>query len=198
MPKIIPVLNLSQGQVAWALSLGQIPSKQTVDQLRYLRQVGIPFSEQELGVGRGNRMRYGYVHLVECGLALYATRRGMTPREMEKYLISQRSYLREMFQNAFLQQPDDALTAEWVKSRGRIRIMPGNDINLRMHNRYSNSPGKIEMVSMEEALREGVSPGALIERFSDDEAYLLVPVSQLVLEWMAWALEAPEFRTGPK
>ena len=43
--------SLTLGQVAWALARGQRPSDQLIDQLRYLRQLGVPFSKAELGAG---------------------------------------------------------------------------------------------------------------------------------------------------
>ena len=55
----VPRLNLTHGQVAWAICAGQPPDKVTVDRLRYLRQLNIPFSEDEVGVGRGNRLSFG-------------------------------------------------------------------------------------------------------------------------------------------
>jgi len=36
-----------------------------------------------------------------------------------------------------------------------------------------------------------------VEQF-DDDTLALVPLSRLVLEWTAWALEAPEIKPGPK
>jgi hypothetical protein len=197
MPKPIPVLQLTQGQVAWTLSLGQPPSKQTIDQLRYLRQIGVPFSEAELGGGRGYHVQYGYVHLVECGLALYAIRRGMVPREAAEYLISQRQTLRPLYRRAFRELPENALSGEWVKSRGKQGAILASSYDLRMHNRYSQTPGKIE-VEMLPNPQTGALPGDMVERFPDSESRLLVPLSRLVLEWTAWALEAPELKRGPK
>lgn len=198
MSNTLPVLSLSQGQLAWALSLGQMPSKRTVDQLRYLRTVGVPYSMARPGTGRGNRVRYGFEQLIECGLALYAIRRGMVPREAGHYLTTQREFLHELFRQALLEQPESALHANWGKSRGRIIPILGKSHELRMHNRYSDSPGSIEEVGMEEVLRQGAAPGGQIERYADGESYLLIPLTRLVLEWTAWALEAPEFKNGPQ
>jgi hypothetical protein len=42
---IVPTkLNLTHGQVAWALARGAPPAALLLDQLRYLRQLGVPFS----------------------------------------------------------------------------------------------------------------------------------------------------------
>jgi hypothetical protein len=43
--------------------------------IRYLRQLGVPHSEEAVGAGRGNRIFYGFEELIECGVALYAIRR---------------------------------------------------------------------------------------------------------------------------
>jgi hypothetical protein len=53
--------QLDAWTVAWALARGQPPSDQLIDQLRYLRQLGVPFSKAELGAGSGNRIRYGLI-----------------------------------------------------------------------------------------------------------------------------------------
>ena len=179
------------------MSLGQPPSAQTIDQLRYLRHIGVPFSEAEQGGGRGYHLHYGYVHLVECGLALFAIRRGMVPREAAKYLISGRKSLRPLYRKAFRELPDNALGWDWVKSEGARGAILGSGYDLRMHNRYSQTPGKIEVVILPDP-KTGAWPGDLRERFADDEFLLLVPLSRLVLEWTAWALEAPELKRGPK
>jgi len=36
-------LSLTHGQVAWALARGEPPAALLIDQLRYLRQLGVPF-----------------------------------------------------------------------------------------------------------------------------------------------------------
>ena len=77
----VPRLNLTHGQVAWAICAGQPPDKVTVDRLRYLRQLNIPFSEDEVGVGRGNRLSFGFDHLIECAIAIWSMRRGTKPAE---------------------------------------------------------------------------------------------------------------------
>src|SRR4051794_38383229 len=92
----VPRLSLSHGQVAWALARGMPPSRQLLDQLRYLRQLGVPFRESELGTGRGYRVRYGFDQLIELGVALFGLRRGMTPREVADLLVGNRARLRRI------------------------------------------------------------------------------------------------------
>ena len=80
--KFIPHLDLAIGQVAWILSFGKTATNQTLDQLRYLRSVGIPFTKEELGGGRGNRLRYSYYHLIETGVALFSMNLNIKPRNI--------------------------------------------------------------------------------------------------------------------
>src|SRR5689334_25033847 len=97
MPQYLPHLSLSQGQVAWVLSLGQPPGKLLIDQMRYLRTLGVPFSAKELGAGRGNWLRSDYYQLVETGAAIAAIRRGMRPAEAAKVLVDNRSEIRALY-----------------------------------------------------------------------------------------------------
>src|SRR5271165_1549939 len=109
MPTPLPRFRLSHGQVAWAVALGQAPDEKTLEQLRYFRLLGVPFEPSELGSGRGNRVRYGYDHLIEVGVALFGIRRGMRPREAAEMLISQRKRLRRAYRKAYRDQPPGAL-----------------------------------------------------------------------------------------
>jgi hypothetical protein len=193
----LPDLHLTHGQVAWALSGGQPPTNQTLDQLRYLRQLGIPFTKEELGVGRGNRITYTYDHLIECGVALAGLRRGLRFREVAKILIEHRDHLRKTYRRAFEEQPPLALNAEWVKSRGKIRSLLENEIFLRLHDRFSEKPGEYEIVCPQEPGAESMI-GDIVERYPGGEIRPMLPLTHLVLELVAWALEAPIIKSGPK
>src|SRR5258707_410399 len=115
-----PSINLSHGQVLWTLSRGILPDSRLVDQVRYLRLLGVPFRKAELGKGRGNRLLYRYEHLIELGVGVWALERGMKPQEVAKSLIGQRKFLRQLYVRTFLEQPEQAIEAKWVKSRGRV------------------------------------------------------------------------------
>src|ERR1700751_5249669 len=109
-------LSLTHGQVAWALARGQQPSDQLIDQLRYLRQLGVPFSKAELGGGSGNRVRYGFDHLIELGVAVFGLERGMRPRDIARILVDHRVELRRCYRDTLATLPESAFNAEWVKS----------------------------------------------------------------------------------
>src|SRR6201984_2193537 len=107
-------LSLTHGQVAWALARGQPPSDQLIDQLRYLRQLGVPFSTAELGAGSGNRIRYRFDHLIELGVAVFGLERGMRPREIARILVDHRAELRRCYRDTVAALPECACEAEWV------------------------------------------------------------------------------------
>jgi hypothetical protein len=189
MPEI-PRFRLTHGQVAWAICQGQKPDAQTIDALRYLRQLGVPFAENERGVGRGNRQTYTFDHLVECTVAIFSIRHGMKPRDCAGYLTSERSTLRKLYRKGFRACPETALTEDWVKSRGRIRTMFTEEQFIRLHERQAFAGGKIEMMTLDEAISYNAAIGDLVERYPN-RVYPLVPLKRVMLEAVAWALEAP-------
>jgi hypothetical protein len=107
---------LTHGQVAWAISNGMPPSRHRLDELRYLRQLGIPFVKAELGGGRGNPLRYDYDHLIETGVAHFGMNRGLRPRELT-ILVEDRNSLRPMYRRAFREQPETAIESDWPVAR---------------------------------------------------------------------------------
>jgi len=196
MPRAVPDLSLSHGQVLWALARGRHPEPTMADQVRYLRQLGVPFRPAELGRGRGNRLRYRYAHLIELGVALFALRRGLKPREIATLLVGKRKRLREIYRKAWCDQPEAAVASEWAKSRGRIVPVLANELFLRLHDRYSAAPGTIELLGQDQ-IRDLSQLVALVEIYPGEEARTLLPLTRLALELVAWAQEAPELRTGP-
>jgi hypothetical protein len=150
MPTPLPKFNLTHRQVAWAISLGRPPDQKLLDQIRYLRQLGIPFDDRELGTGRGNRVRYKFDHLIELGLGVAALRRSMTPKEIAAFLVGKRKELRQLYRHAYRQQPAGAFDADWVKDQGRSVPVLRPETFLRLHDRFSASPGKIERITQDE------------------------------------------------
>ena len=189
-------LSLTHGQVAWALARGQQPTAMLTDQLRYLRQLGVPFSRHELGGGRGNRIRYGFDHLIELGVALFGLQRGMTPRAVAGILVEHRAELRRCYRDILAALPASAFEAEWVKSRGAV-VPIMNETFLRLHDRYSERPGSCELVPG--GSFDLLSQLATVtERYPGDELRTLLPLTRLVIELVAWAREAPEIKPGRK
>ena len=190
-----PHLHLTHGQVAWSLCGGQIPDQRTLDLLRYLRKLGIPFTEEEQGIGHGNRLTYKFDHLIECAVALYAIRRGMKPRHAAPYLESNRKELRKTYRRHFTNMADDALEAPWVKSHGKVKVVDSNEEFIRLHERYSDTSGKVEMMTMDEVVTFNANMADLAERYAD-VVYPLVPIRRVMTEAVAWARVAPVTRPG--
>jgi hypothetical protein len=189
-------LSLTHGQVAWALARGQPPSEQLIDQLRYLRQLGVPFSKAELGPGSGNRIRYGFDQLIELGVAVFGLERGMRPREVAKILVDHRAEFRRFYRDTVAALPESAFTAEWVKSRGAmVPIM--NETFVRLHDRYSERPGSFELVPGD-SFDVSRQFATVTERYPGSNFKTLLPITRLVLELVAWAREAPEIKPGRK
>lgn len=209
MPAALPHLRLTLGQAAWVLSGGQPPSKRVIDQLRYLRQLGIPFGDEDPKPGRGVRAAYSYDHLVEMGVALFAVQRGMRPQDAAQFITGDRPALHSLFRRAFLEQPNEALLppAEdpWITQQkaelgGRWRAiqltaLKENDHFLRLHDRYSDQSGRCEMLTIEN-LPEGLAFGDYVEHYPDGRSYPLVPLSRLVIAWTRLALQAPPSKRG--
>ena len=189
-------LSLTHGQVAWALARGRPPDALLIDQLRYLRQLGVPFSKSELGGGRGHRIRYGFDQLIELGVALFGLQRGMAPREVAGILVEHRAELRRCYRNIVAVLPAPAIEAEWVKSRGAV-VPLMNETFLRLHDRYAERPGSCELVPGDPfALLQQFA--TVTERYPGGETRTLVPLTRLVIELVAWARVAPEIKPGRK
>ena len=188
-------LALTHGQVAWALARGEPPSAQLIDQLRYLRQLGVPFSKAELGSGSGHRIRYGFDHLIELGVAIFGLERGVRPREVARILVDHRAELRRCYRDTVAELPESAFEADWVKSRGAVQPII-NERFLRLYDRYSEQPGSFELVPGD-ALAAFMQ-FAMLERYPGGEVRTALPLTRLVTELVAWAREAPEIKPGRK
>jgi hypothetical protein len=191
----IPKFKLSHGQVAWAVSGGREPQQSTLDTLRYLRQVGVPFTDDEQGIGRGRRLAYTFNHLIECALAVYVIQRGAKPRQVAPFLVGDRKTLRKLYGDTYRDLPEAALNADWVKSRGRLRPILNGEQFIRVHERYRDTGGEVEMMTMEEIVSYSASFGDRVERYRD-RVFPLVPLKRVMIEAVAWALEAPVTRPG--
>ena len=186
----IPRLRLTHGQVAWAICQGREPDDQTLDALRYLRQLGVPFAKHEQGVGRGNRMTFTFDHLVECAVAMFAGRHGVKPGIAAQFLKAERTKLRKLYRESFRDCGDGSLTADWVRSRGAIVPHQIEEQYIRLHERYDEPGGKVELMTLDEVLSYKGAIGDMVERYGH-RVYPLIPLRRVMLEAVAWALEAP-------
>lgn len=195
MPRQLPDLDLSFGQMLWAVRYGGEPDQRFRDQIRYLRLLDIPAASAAQASGPGKAIRYGFHDLVELGLAVTALDLGFRPKDIAATLVGCRAAMHRLYREAWLELPDAALEAEWVKSRGRIGAMVDEELVLSLHDRRSAKWGQIDIVSAEEA-GEGLPLFEPVERFANEPPRRLLPLKRLMLQWVAWALEAPEIKPG--
>lgn len=85
---------LSFGQVVYAITGSTHPKGVTVDQLRYLRRLGIPFAPEE-AQGSGNRLPYTFDHLFECAVGIVALG-FLKPKDVQQIIVGHRKALRKV------------------------------------------------------------------------------------------------------
>jgi len=197
LPQPLPDLNLTLGQVLWALNHGREPDKVLQDQVRYLRQLGIPQKSNDQAPGSGNRIRYDFHDLVELGLGLTALRHRFKPKDISTVLHDDRVRMRNAIELAWTELPETAIAAPWVKSHDKTKVGMGDELFLRMHERHGEQWGKVDLVHPNQ-VKPGLEAYTPIEIFEDGEIRVIFPIKALILPWVAWALEAPATRTGPK
>ena len=197
----VPDLQLTHGQLLWTLCRGNVPlgpqRQVLLNELRYLRQLGIPFRETRRGTGRGHRIYYTYEELIELAVGLMALRRGVRPQILAKAFVKRRTKLWQLYREALEAQPAAALEAPWLSKPGKESVLLESPFPLRLHNRYSETPGKIELVLPHEA-RQFEEIFTLREVFSDGASELLIPLANLVLQMTYWATRAPTIQPGRK
>jgi hypothetical protein len=197
MPALMPELDLTLGQMLWAVRYGHEPDRHFRDQIRYLRLLDIPPAAAAQASGPGKRICYGFADLVELGLAVTGLDLGFRPKDIAVVLVGQREDMHRLYARAWLELPEPALSAEWVRSRGRLGAMIDGEILIRLHDRRSGKWGEIDIVDAGEA-GAGQPVFEPVERFAAESPRRLLPLKRLMLQWVAWAFEAPDFRPGRK
>ncbi len=103
----LPEFALTHGQARWLLAVlyggtGRPDMDLELDPyLKYLRREGLPFSTDELGVGRGNRILYHYRHLMELAVAFYLKSQALLPKQVVHLLADLRDELRPIYDRAY-------------------------------------------------------------------------------------------------
>lgn len=194
-----PQLSLSRGQLAWALARGEEPSDLLLSQIRYLRQLGIPFADGERGSGRGHRITYDFHDLMETGVAFEAIRLGLPPRLLHM-LIEERAKYHAFYDFAYGELPEAAWQSSWIRSKGKeVPFLLKDELLIRMQGRFDDAPGKVTMTGLDPDAPLGDLPfGTLVEEIPGQEPRVVIPVKRLMLELVTYAKEAPATRPGPK
>jgi hypothetical protein len=195
MPQRLPNLELTHGQLLWAIGYGRNASRKLKDQARYLRTLGIPPAAEEQARGPGARIRYDFYDLVEVGVAVTALNFGFRPKDIIAVIVGQREGMRRAYCAAWKELPEEAVHAGWVKTRGK-QSMFETEYRLRLHDRHSEKHGEMDWVGPNEVTPK-LSIFQPIERFADGTTRAVIPLKQLMVQWVAWALEAPPTKPGP-
>jgi hypothetical protein len=195
MPATLPDLQLTHGQLLWALSLGHEPSKEVQDKIRYLRQIGIPRPKAE-SVGRGYHITYGFDDLVLVGFGMLGLSEGFKPRALVKYLVEQRSAVLDIIREVWTLLPENLLELPWVRSRGQRKDERLEPFYLRLHGRARGAMAGIELVKGE---GNEASPHLIpYETIPGEAPAKLFEIDYWVPQWVAWACDAPNLPRGPK
>ena len=191
---------LSFGQVAQAICYGNTPDPETVDRLRYLRQLGIPFSESER-TGSGFRKNYTFDQLFECALAVEWIRWGGKPRHVAEAILRNRADVGDVGRKVLKGLKDEDLKRA-LSLKGGLHQPTGDEILAILSREAKNSIYGLDLVK-----RSAKTPGAGTEGlefarrlpvFGRATYEPVVPLFQLVASLVAHARNAPETRPGPR
>ena len=74
----------------------------------------------------------------------------------------------------------------------------GGELLLRLHDRRSSKWGKLDFIGPGDDLTTGRKLFDVVERMPDGTVLDVIKLKQSMVPWIAWALEAPSFKNGPK
>jgi hypothetical protein len=192
--------RLSQGQLIWVLSHGEFPplskARRLAAEIRYLRLLRVPIEEKKRGQGHGNRLTYNFDEFVELCIAIAAMRRGMRPKDVAAFYSENRRNIRSLCRQILEEIPEGALDATMPSSTRRIVIRRADERFLRLHDRYSQTPGRYEVIGPDEA-KEFEDVFGKKEVFPDGAVRKLVPLTRILIEVARLAPTAPVVRPGP-
>ncbi|MEQ7874521.1 hypothetical protein ABDK56_11010 [Sphingomonas sp. ASV193] len=192
----LPNLELTHGQLLWSIRYGRHANQRVKDQVRYLRELDIPASAKAQARGPGSRITYDFYDLVEIGLAIAGLDIGFRPNDIAAVIAGNRDEMRKAYARNWQELAPEILQQSWVRSQGRETPILLDETFLRLHERRSEQWGQIDFVGPDEASDE-LPIFEPIERFAGDRPRRLIPLKRLMIQWVAWAMEAPPTKPGP-
>ena len=196
-PRSVPSFALTHGQARWVLrhviSFGG--SDETFDSyLKYLRRGGLPFAPEEMGVGRGNLLRYRYVHMMELAVALYLRSQAILPADVVQVLAGLRAELRPIYERAYIEGRCGLGRPVKVSVDG-VELMTMGGVSLDLRLTYLES-GAL----MAAGLPQPLGPAGLIHTMATQNRRHTfrdpIPLTDLAEEIVRLAPHAPEIRRG--
>jgi hypothetical protein len=188
-------MSLTRGQVAWAVCWGRTPEQPVLDQLRYLKQLGIPFEDGAQGKGRGNRLTYTFYDLMDAAVAMEALRWGI-PARLLKHLVERRPAIRKAYLKCFKNIPEAAYADLAALKPTTQTTVFENDVYIFFQGRFSSSPGDTDIVDT-----TNLSPTAAevaLNHFMHGPDVTAISLRRLIVPMMLLAAKAPYIPTGPK
>lgn len=188
----IPELELSHGQLLWAIALGNDPSAEARDRARYLRLLGIPRPPAGKGPGSGQRIVYGFDDLVLVGLGMLALSNAFPPRTIKKGLVDRRSSLLMGVHSAWLDLPADIVDDPVSISRGKKLFGYESEFYVSFSGFGRGKQSKLDFI---QTSKNPMQPVKIIPGESPE---ILFSLKQWMPQWVAWALRAPKQTRGRK
>ncbi len=184
----IPNLELTHGQMLWAIAFGREPGSEVYDKARYLRQLGIP-RLPGTGPGKGQRLIYGFDDLALVGFGLLALGEGYRPRVLVEQMVTGRAALVGALRAAWADYTEEFVNGPWVKRRGMSMIGRAEPWYLRLHGRARGQMAGIEIV---QGQGDETSPAMIPYEVIPGEAPAkLFAIDYWLPQWVAWASGAP-------
>jgi len=188
-------MALSHGQAKWVLwhlfPTVKGPDATFDSTIKFYRRNGLPFDEEELGVGAGTNLVYGYEHVLELAVALCLKNQGVVKTDIVKVLAEERARLRPLYRRAYAERDSGAgaLVAVLVGDKP----LRARGIWLDLGISYRNG---ILTIANPKALGPAKAVETFITRHRFQYVLGPIPLSQIAEEVMRLAPEAPDIRRG--
>lgn len=197
MTSDIPKFALTHGQAVWVLSnmgFRTGDSRSAFNSyIKHLRRAGLPFAQDEIGVGAGHNVIYRYEHLMELAVALALRAQAILPRDIIGILAAQRTKLRPIYRKALAERDSGLGAAREVKVTGK-RPFNVTGVYLDLELMYADTG--FLLVGGPKAL----GPADAVERFGtahmSQHVRGFLSLSELAEDVVRLAAGAPEIRRG--
>jgi hypothetical protein len=193
----VPAIALSHGQALWAMTNMGFRTGDThtafTNYIMGLRRAGLPFATDELGEGAGHNVTYRYEHMIELAVALALRTQAILPRDIVSLLTRHRDHLWPIYRQAWAERESGLGAPE--------TIHPGKQAAFRLSGIYLD----LRLMYAETGFLgyprpEALGPGeAVVRQFIANigqHVRGLVPLTELAVEVVKFAADAPEIRRG--
>lgn len=191
--------RMNFGQMAFAIALGRKPDQTVLDNLRYLRQLGVPYAPGQTP-GSGHWLQYGFNPMFECAFGLEWLKWGLRPRQIAQISIEERKHVLGIGRRALEDLDEDLILGTALAPGERLAVDPAHELFAVLD---KGREGREYTYSLVEATPEDPypKPGLIYDDLSSRGAGLYtpsVPLYRLVGTLLIHARNAPVTRPGRK